>query len=97
MDSAPPEGLSGSVDFLASGIETIEEFQVTDADADGNAAFFKACKFLKIAEGRFPGFVDFSDSGIEKVQNLHITRGNAAGMRADFTNCPKLRTFRKEW
>jgi hypothetical protein len=85
---------NGGVWFCNSGIEKIENLQVTQPDNQGFSATFADCKNLQIATGNYVGTVIFSGSGVHSIQNLHIH--TSIGTYADFCKCPNLQTL-KGW
>jgi hypothetical protein len=86
----------GGVWFSNSGIEKIENLQITQPDKQGWAATFADCKNLQIATGNYVGTVIFSGSGVHSIQNLHIQNLRPTEEYADFSKCPNLQNL-KGW
>jgi len=82
---------AGTIYFSESGIEKIQNLEVTQPNKDGWAAHFYECQNLKVATGKFAGCVYFSRSGIAKIQNLEITQPNKDGEAASFNGCQNLK------
>jgi hypothetical protein len=81
------------VEFSESGIEKIEDLNITGSDEDDWSANFHNCKFLRTATGNYFGFVNFSNSGIYSIHNLNIENPDYEGEFVMFSDCKNLKTL----
>ena len=80
----------GFVHFGYSGIEKIENLNVTETDKVNESTSFSNCQNLKVATGNYKGRVNFSNSGVTTIKNLNIKAPDNYGEKAHFLNCPIL-------